>query len=93
MDREARITRYEEMLDRVEAAARRMAEAEEAWDSAREDLRELEKYYTGPEWKEDFEADEAGLLPAGLKRGVLSEDGIDHVLELAREYGKRREPS
>ena len=90
MDREERITRYEEMLDRAEAAARRMEEAEEAYNSIRGDLRELEKYYTGSEWKEDFEADEAGLLPAGLKRGVLSEDGIDHVLERFRELRPRR---
>ena len=29
----------------------------------------------------DFEADEAGLLPPDLKRGVLSEDGIYNLLE------------
>ena len=29
----------------------------------------------------DFEADEAGLLPPELRRGVLSEDGISHLLE------------
>lgn len=31
----------------------------------------------------DYEADEAGLLPADLKRGVLSQDGIDDLLERA----------
>ena len=90
MDREERITRYEEMLDRAESAARLMEEAEKAYNGVQDDLRELEKYYTGPEWKEDFEADEAGLLPAALKRGVLSEDGIDHVLERFREFRPRR---
>ena len=30
---------------------------------------------------QDFSADEAGRLPRGLKRGVLSEDGIWNVLE------------
>ena len=48
-------------------------------------IRELDDYYTGPSWKEDFAADEAGLLPADLRRGVLSEDGIDDVLQKYRE--------
>ena len=48
-------------------------------------IRELDDYYTGPSWKEDFAADEAGLLPADLRRGVLSEDGIDDVLHKYRE--------
>lgn len=85
-----RITRHEEMLDRAERAARKMEEAQKAFESVREDLRELEEYYTSPEWREDFEADEAGLLPKGLKRGVLSEDGIDSVLEKFRELRSRR---
>ena len=50
-------------------------------------LRELEAYYTGSQWREDFAADEAGKLPAGLKRGVLSEDGIYNLLERFREIG------
>ncbi|MCR5782856.1 MAG: DUF4298 domain-containing protein [Clostridia bacterium] len=44
-------------------------------------LAELEAYYTSGEWREDFEADEAGLLPPDLPRGVLSEDGIYNLLE------------
>ena len=41
----------------------------------------LEAYYASAEWKQDFEADEAGLLPQKLKRGVLSEDGLYALLE------------
>lgn len=41
----------------------------------------LEAYYTSSAWRTDFEADEAGLLPPDLKRGVLSEDGIYNLLE------------
>ena len=47
---------------------------------------ELERYLSGEDWKEDFAADEAGLLPPGLKRGVLSEDGLYDALG---EYGER----
>lgn len=41
----------------------------------------LEAYYTSHVWRADFEADEAGLLPPDLKCGVLSEDGINNLLE------------
>ena len=45
---------------------------------------ELETYYTSAEWKQDFEADEAGLLPDQLPRGVLSEDGLCDLLDSCR---------
>ena len=45
----------------------------------------LEKYYASDEWKQDFADDEAGLLPADLKRGVLSEDGIYNLVEQYHE--------
>ena len=53
--------------------------------ASRQELDELESYYTGEEWKQDFAADEAGLLPKDLKRGVLLEDGIWNVLEQYKE--------
>ena len=31
-------------------------------------------------WRKDYEADEAGTLPAGLKRGVLSQDALYDLL-------------
>ena len=46
---------------------------------------ELEKYYSTPEWKKDFDLDEQGAFPSTLKRGVLSEDGIYDALEINRE--------
>lgn len=48
-------------------------------------ISELEVYYTSEEWKRDFEADEAGLLPKKLPRGVLSEDGVYSLLEDHRQ--------
>ena len=44
-------------------------------------MAELEAYYTSAAWKQDFEADEAGLFPERLRRGVLSEDGIYNIIE------------
>ena len=92
MTRTERITRYEEILDRVNEASRLMEDALEAYDAVQEDLQALERYYTGPEWKADHAADEVGLLPADLKRGVLSEDGIYHTLERCGELRARIPP-
>ena len=41
----------------------------------------LRQYYEGPSWRADFEADESGLLPKSLCRGVLSEDALYNLLE------------
>ncbi len=49
-------------------------------------IRELGSYYGSTEWKQDYAADEAGLLPSDLKRGVLSEDGIYNVLQQYSEW-------
>lgn len=43
-------------------------------------LQELIEYYENGQWLADYEADEAGLLPSDLKRGVLSEDGVYNLL-------------
>ncbi len=79
--RTERIRYYEELLEKAERALG-------AAEQAAELLRELSAYYTGPEWKEDFAADEAGQLPVDLKRGVLSEDGIYNLLERGREIDR-----
>ena len=43
-------------------------------------LQNLIAYYDGPDWRSDYESDEHGELPQGLKRGVLSEDGVYNFL-------------
>ena len=79
--REARIRKYEEILDRVNRVMDRAEDDPECLESIRKDLRKLEQYYCSPKWKEDYDADAEGLIPADLKRGVLSQDGIAHALE------------
>lgn len=39
-------------------------------------LRALTDYYESPLWRADYALDEEGALPADLKRGVLSQDGV-----------------
>ena len=43
-------------------------------------LVQLRQYYNSGQWLADYAADEVGLLPAGLKRGVLSQDALDDLL-------------
>ena len=69
LDRIERVEKYERLFD--EAAAAPDAEK----------LRLLEGYYTSGQWREDYEADERGELPPGLKRGVLSQDALYDLLE------------
>jgi hypothetical protein len=57
----------------------------------KEDVAELSKYYDSELWKQDFAADEAGILPSDLKRGVLSEDGIWNLLSDYREIQNKKQ--
>jgi hypothetical protein len=85
MTREERIRHYEEIFDEAESLLKQMEEDLTVWKKLKEDLKILDEYYTGKNWKKDYEADEAGKLPADLKRGVLSEDGIYDLLERYRD--------
>ena len=75
-----------------ERAARRMAALRSArgagWASPRfarlrADIALLDEYQRSGCGQQDFEADEAGALPARTRRSVLSEDGL---YDLLREY-------
>ena len=81
MTRTERITHMENLLDKSTEVIHRLEQALEDFTALQPDIAELEAYYTSPQWRKDFEADEAGKLPKNLKRGVLSEDGLWNVLE------------
>jgi len=76
-----RIAHYEELLDEVTAACAAYEAARARLEAAGPLAAQLARYYTGGEWLRDFAADEAGLLPAQLRRGVLSEDAVYDALE------------
>ena len=80
MEQIERIQHFEMLLDRVAPVLGNLTEALDAFDGIQDDVKELAAYYEDDDWREDFEADEAGRLPKDLKRGVLSEDGIYDVL-------------
>ena len=80
MTRTERITHMENLLDKSTEVIHRLEQALEDFATLQPDIAELEAYYTSPQWRKDFEADEAGKLPKDLKRGVLSEDGLWNLL-------------
>ncbi len=81
MERNERIRYFEKLFDRVNTLN---DEIERGLRELAELSAELQAYYSA-EWREDFEADEAGLIPDYVKRGVLSEDGLWDALERAGE--------
>ncbi|MBR6129355.1 MAG: DUF4298 domain-containing protein [Bacteroidaceae bacterium] len=84
-----RIRKMERHLNRAVSALKRLSSALDKYDEAKEDIAALASYYGSDDWKQDFAADEAGLLPKDLKRGVLSEDGIWNLLEAHCELQER----
>ncbi len=76
-----RISEMEEIFDEVAAAQDSLERAVDNYKSLQDKVRKLEDYYSCDQWKEDFAMDERGEIPADIKRGVLSEDGIYDLLE------------
>lgn len=75
----------EQARQNLERARMSFEQACRDFEAAQAAIAELEAYYASSEWRADFEADVAGNLPADLKRGVLSEDGIWDLLEEWKE--------
>lgn len=91
MEQTERIRQMEQRLNRASAAVMELSAALEKYIEAQESVTILNEYYDSEDWKSDFAADEAGLLPSGLKRGVLSEDAVWNMLSDCRELDKRME--
>ena len=82
----------EQMIKRIEQMERLFDEAGAALDAGavmdahlREKIQVLGAYMDSGMWPADYQRDERGELPAGLKRGVLSEDGLYNLLTEAKE--------
>ena len=78
------ISRIEEMetaYDQVVGIVSRLREDLESLGNSAEEIGKLEEYLSSGNWLKDYEADEAGLVPEGIKRGVLSQDGLYDLLQ------------
>ena len=84
-----RIRQMERRLNRALAAVKRLSTALDKWQEVEADIAALNEYYGSDVWKQDLADDEAGRLPADLKRGVLSEDGIWNLLTDCTEVNER----
>ena len=62
----------------------RIRKMEDIYDRVQKDIAILKEYEGSGLWLKDYEADERGELPRDLKRGVLSQDGLDEVFEEAK---------
>lgn len=69
-----RIREMESIYDR--AVELRKHPEQEEYRMLLPDIERLEHYYESEQWLADYEADEAGLIPSDLKRGVLSQDTL-----------------
>ena len=77
-----RVGAMEQCYGRVAKAVR----TRKSYPELSEDVDTLNRYMESGQWKEDFEADEKGLLPKEMSRGVLSEDGLYNLLQSEKLY-------
>lgn len=83
------ISRMEHILDHYAQALCQLDQVLTVLEKQGPDYQALMDYYTSGQWQQDFLADEQHLLPAGLKRGVLSEDAVYDLLTEQRELAQR----
>ena len=83
----------ESMFDDVSKVMSNLDDALEEYAGIKDKIDELNVYLESGQWQKDFEADEKGLIPKDMKRGVLSEDGlydllteVNRISEQARDY-------
>ena len=76
MEQVDRIKYMEQILNEGTAAVTALEESLTVYRALQNRLQELFDYYHSPQWMQDLEDDRAGLLPAELKRGILSEDAV-----------------
>ncbi len=80
-----RIEQMENIFDASNALTKSLLHALYNYEENMQEFSQLVSYYESEEWRKDFEDDEKGLLPKELKRGILSEDGIYHLIEMNQE--------
>ena len=80
MEQVERIEYMEKILNEGVAAVSALRRALEAYADVSTHLAELFDYYGSELWFADLEDDNAGRLPEGLRRGVLSEDAVYNLI-------------
>ena len=76
----ARIEKMEQYMNDVSEVLKNCPESIKENKEIRLKITELENYQKSGQWFLDYECDERGELPIGLKRGILSEDMLYNLL-------------
>lgn len=75
-----RIRKMEEAFHEAAACVDELQKALERFEAVLPKIKALTGYYESSLWLMDYEDDEAGKIPPDLPRGVLSQDGVYHLL-------------
>ena len=85
----ARIRKMERMFDKASRVLSKLDKALDEYDAVKSQIASLNDYLDSGHWREDYEADERGEISPGIKRGVLSEDGLYNLLTDADRLSAR----
>ncbi len=84
-----RVAQMEAAYGKARKAVDSLLRELDSFEEVQQELTLLRSYQESGQWLRDFEADERGEIPKDVPRGVLSEDGLDTLLEDA-EYLRSR---
>lgn len=82
-----RVGAMSDAFDRASHAVQALRGSLDAFEEIKGTVAELDEYQSSGLWLKDYEADEAGKLPADVSRSVLSQDGL---YDLLSEYDALR---
>ena len=75
-----RICQMEKIFNQQQEILKKIQELLETCDENYQSYQQLMQYYYSKQWMSDYEAGENGNFPEKLSCGVLSEDGVDHLI-------------
>lgn len=72
----AHIAKMESILNNANDLMIEMQNIQEKWRTLQPEIQQLIAYYQSEKWQQDYIADEQGLIPTNMPRGVLGQDYI-----------------
>lgn len=88
-ERIARVKAMEKKMNGLQEAQDKLNAALDAFEAYGDESDAFDAYYSSSDWMEDYDADNLGLFPDDLDRGVLNEDIPYDVLGGNYELGRR----
>lgn len=69
-----RISKMEKIMEELSQVQEKLNKALDEFEAFKEKAKAFDDYYSSEKWMEDYSADDMGLLPEDMERGVLNED-------------------